>query len=71
MFRFSRRGAIEYLEAEEMSVLGFVTHAFCTRRGGRSTGPFSSLNLGYRAGDQAEDVGRNRVLVEEAFGIPD
>ena len=71
MFRFSRRGAIEYLEAEEMSVLGFVTHAFCTRRGGRSTGPFSSLNLGYRAGDRAEDGGRNRALVEEAFGIPD
>lgn len=69
MFRFSRRGAIEYLEAEEMSSLGFVTHAFCTRRGGLSAGPFSSLNLGYRAGDRAEDVGRNRALVEEAFGI--
>lgn len=71
MFHFARRGAIEYLESEEISALGFVTHAFCTRRGGVSTGPFSSLNLGFLAGDRIEDVRRNRVLVEEAFGIPD
>jgi YfiH family protein len=71
MFRFAQRGAIEYLETEELSALGFVTHAFCTRRGGVSAGPYSSLNLGFLAGDRLEDVRRNRTLVEEAFGIPD
>jgi YfiH family protein len=71
MFRFARKGAIECLESGELSASGFVTHAFCTRRGGVSTGPYSSLNLGFLAGDRAEDVRRNQTLVEEAFGIPD
>jgi YfiH family protein len=71
MFRFARKGAIEYLESGELSAPGFVTHAFCTRRGGVSTGPYSSLNLGFLAGDRVEDVRRNQTLVEEAFGIPD
>ena len=71
MFRFARKGSIEYLEAEELSAPGFVTHAFCTRRGGVSTGPYSSLNLGFLAGDRLEDVRRNQALVEEAFGISD
>ena len=71
MFRFAHRGTIEYIEAEELSAPGFVTHAFCTRRGGVSTGPYSSLNLGFLAGDRLEDVRRNQILVEEAFGIPD
>jgi len=71
MFRFARKGAIEYLEAEELSAPGFVTHAFCTRRGGVSAGPYSSLNLGFLAGDRLEDVRRNQILVEDAFGIPD
>jgi polyphenol oxidase len=71
MFRSARRGTIEYIEAEELSATGFLTHAFCTRRGGVSTGPYSSLNLGFLAGDRVEDVRRNQTLVEEAFGIPD
>ncbi|MCX5837178.1 MAG: peptidoglycan editing factor PgeF, partial [Deltaproteobacteria bacterium] len=61
---------IEYLETEELSAPDFVTHAFCTRRGGVSTGPYSSLNLGFLAGDRLEDVRRNQILVEEAFDVP-
>ncbi len=70
MFRFAKRGTIEYLEAEELSALGFVDHAFCTRRGGVSAGAFSSLNVGFRAGDREEDVRRNLDIVGEAFAIP-
>ena len=70
MFHFAHRGTIEYIEAEELSAPGFVTHAFCTRRGGVSTGPYSSLNLGFLAGDRLEDVRRNQILVEEAFEVP-
>ena len=69
MFRFARRDAIEYLEAEELSALGFVTHAFCTRRGGVSEGPFSSLNAGFRVGDREEDVRRN--LASDRRGLCD
>ena len=70
MFRFAQRGALEYLEAEGISALGFVEHAFCTRRGGVSAGPFASLNAGLRAGDREEDVRRNLAIVGEAFAIP-
>jgi YfiH family protein len=69
-FRLARRGSIEYVEAEPLAALGFVTHAFCTRHRGVSSGPYASLNLGYRAGDRRGDVDRNRTLVEEAFDIP-
>lgn len=70
MFRFAQRGAIEYLEAEALSALDFVTHAFCTRRGGVSEGPFSSLNTGFLVGDREEDVRRNLTLIGETFAIP-
>ena len=41
---------------------------FTTRRGGHSTGPFSSLNLGRLTSDDPEAVTRNRKLVQEAAG---
>jgi YfiH family protein len=70
MFRFAKREAIEYLEAEAISELGFVTHAFCTRRGGVSKGPFTSLNAGFLVGDREEDVQQNLALIGETFTIP-
>ena len=70
MFRYARRGTIEYWEAGQLSALGFVEHAFCTRRGGVSGGPFSGLNVSFRVGDREEDVRRNLALVGEAFAIP-
>lgn len=69
MLRFSPKGTIEYFESAEISALGFVSHAFCTRRGGVSAGPCSSLNVGDLVGDRDEDVRRNISLVEESFGI--
>jgi hypothetical protein len=70
MVRFSQRGLIQYLEAEAFSALDFVTHAFCTRLGGISEGPFSSLNTGFLVGDREEDVRRNLALIGKAFAIP-
>jgi len=35
-----------------------------TRAGGVSTGPWASLNLGYRAGDDAQAVTQNRALLD-------
>lgn len=70
MFRFTQRGAIEYLEAEAISALDFVIHAFCTRHGGVSVGPFSSLNTGFLVEDREADVHRNLALIREAFAIP-
>jgi YfiH family protein len=70
MFRFAQRGAIRYLEAEEIAALDLVTHAFCTRLGGVSEGPFSSLNTGFLVGDREEDVRRNLTLIADSFSIP-
>ena len=71
MFRFARRGAIEYIEAEELSKPGLVIHAFCGRREGESEGPFSSLNTDFLVGDREADVRRNLALIGDAFAIPD
>lgn len=71
MFRLNQRGAIAYLEAETISALDFVTHAFCTRLGGVSEGPFSSLNTGFRVADQEENVRRNLSLIAGSFSIPE
>ena len=70
MFRLASRGAIEYWEAGELSALGLAEHAFGTRCGGVSGGPFSSLNVSFRVGDREEDVRRNLDLFREAFAIP-
>jgi YfiH family protein len=43
---------------------------FTTRRGGRSSGPFESLNLGRLTADSPKAVARNRELVREEVGRP-
>jgi polyphenol oxidase len=70
MFHLACRGGIEFYEAGKLAALDFVTHAFCTRLGGVSRGPFASLNAGFLVGDRPEDVQRNLERVGEAFAIP-
>src|SRR5215475_15647496 len=48
---------------------GDFVHGFPTRIGGVSTGKRSSLNLGYRWGDDAANVAENRRRVAEAAGF--
>lgn len=43
-------------------------HAFTTRRGGVSEGPFASLNLGLSVGDARDAVEENRRRALRAFG---
>ncbi len=71
MFRFAQRGTIEYLESGEFSALDFLTHAFCTRRGGVSRAPYDGLNVGDLVGDAEEDLVQNLNLIKDAFAIPD
>ena len=42
---------------------------FTTRRGGFSSGPYESLNLGRLTADRAEDVKRNRAALKEQVGV--
>lgn len=56
---------IEVLTADNISAV----HAFTTRRGGVSEGPFDSLNLGLYRGDKDENVIKNRNLLADALGF--
>ncbi|HWO08273.1 MAG TPA: peptidoglycan editing factor PgeF [Polyangiaceae bacterium] len=57
-----------YLRSELLGRAGFA-HAFFTRRGGVSGGPFSSLNLSLGVGDRAEDVAENRRRAAAVLGV--
>lgn len=48
--------------------LPWLIHAFTTRLGGVSEGPFKSLNLGFSVGDLPERVVANRRRVADALG---
>ncbi len=47
-----------------------VLHAFTTRLGGVSVGPYASLNLGHRKGDPTENVAKNREIAARLAGSP-
>ena len=46
-----------------------IPHAFTTRQGGRSTGPFASLNLGRGVDDDPVAVRANRQAVAQALAL--
>jgi len=69
MFRIARKGPLKYLEAPVPDSFDFLIHAFCTRLGGVSEGPFSSLNVSAREGDDAGKVGQNFERIASAFGV--
>jgi YfiH family protein len=59
----------EYLESELLSRAGF-RHAFFTRVGGVSTGPYESLNFSVAVGDASENVQENLARAAEVLGVP-
>ena len=69
MFIFSKKGPVEYLEAAALTACNFVTHAFCTRRGGVSEGNFVSLNFSPKEGDSKENVRSNWNILAHAFNL--
>ncbi|MBX2813127.1 MAG: peptidoglycan editing factor PgeF [Myxococcales bacterium] len=52
--------------------IAHLRHAFSTRKGGTSVGPYASLNLSYTVGDQNSKVTSNRhtFASEALFGDP-
>ena len=47
-----------------------IRHGFFTRRGGHSSGQYTSLNCGFCSGDDLAVVARNRAEVGKALGVP-
>ncbi|HEV8246785.1 MAG TPA: peptidoglycan editing factor PgeF [Polyangiaceae bacterium] len=58
----------DYLESSLLRAAGF-RHAFFTRRGGVSQGPYASLNFSLSVGDAAEHVARNFELAGDVVGV--
>jgi YfiH family protein len=56
------------IEAPSLAGLDGITHRFFTRRGGVSSGLYSSLNCGYGSGDSPDNVRENRRRAAETFG---
>ncbi len=56
----------EFTQSRLLAEAGF-THAFFTRNGGVSSGPYASLNFSYAAGDSRQNVERN--LARAAYAL--
>ena len=71
MFQIARNGDVTFLQVLKFLDFPFVTHAFCTRRGGVSEGNFASLNMTTGQGDAEERVRENWKIVGRSFNIPE
>lgn len=60
---------VGFLTFPSLSELDFVQHAFSTRIGGVSTGPYQSMNLNFTRGDDPDCVTKNYHLFCEAAGF--
>jgi len=69
LFVAARKGDLNLYVFSHFEATGIVVHAFTTRAGGVSAGPFSSLNMAFHVGDAPENVRFNRALVCRALGI--
>ncbi|MEI7637020.1 MAG: peptidoglycan editing factor PgeF [Syntrophus sp. (in: bacteria)] len=69
MLELVKQGNIEYFDAAAWRAYPFLTHAFCTRRGGVSEGAFASLNMSLKEGDTDENISKNWDMVATAFGV--
>jgi len=56
------------IEAPSLVALDGIKHRFFTRRGGVSSGLYSSLNCGYGSGDAPDNVRENRRRAAGTFG---
>jgi YfiH family protein len=66
---FNQVGQIRYFYFESLRNFG-VVHGIFTRRGGLSTAPWASLNVGATVGDDKDTVKKNRYRAFTALGLP-
>lgn len=70
MFRPAKEDSIPYLQSAVFARCDFLTHAFCTRRGGASKEDYKSLNMSFNEGDEEFRVLQNWSKLAQAFAIP-
>ncbi len=69
MIEHDKQG-VRYLTFESIAGVPGLDALVTTRHGGASTGPFASLNLGGRTGDEADAVRTNRTRAASIVGAP-
>jgi copper oxidase (laccase) domain-containing protein len=60
---------IELFRSEMLERYGFGIHGFTKRKGGESTGGFSSLNLAFNVGDNRENVIENLKRLKSKLNV--
>ncbi len=60
-----------WLKVPQWEKMGGLLHGFLGRKGGRSTGAYSSLNLSFRVGDDPRVVKDNVCDMKKAIGVHD
>jgi len=70
LFQIAQRDSVIFLQAPNFLDFNFLSHAFCSRRGGVSQGAFASLNMTTAQGDQEERVEENWRILGRSFDIP-
>lgn len=66
---FNKNGDLVYFTFPALENYRFVKHMFSSRLGGVSEGIYSSLNLGFKRGDNVENVYQNYKIVCSNIGI--
>lgn len=60
---------VPYIQFKNLSATGIVKHGFSTRKGGVSTGIFSSMNLNFKRGDDPDAVLENYHRMAAALNM--
>ena len=60
---------VPYIQFKNLSATGIVKHGFSTRKGGVSTGIFSSMNLNFKRGDDPDVVLENYRRMAAALNM--
>ena len=60
---------VPYIQFKNLSATGIVKHGFSTRKGGVSTGLFSSMNLNFKRGDDPDAVMENYRRMAAALNM--
>lgn len=68
--RFRKKNNLLYLTFDIIEAYPDVVHGIFTRQRGKSTGAFSSLNVGANSGDDPHSVFHNRQAIAGCFGDP-
>jgi len=61
------KNGLPYFEIPEVAKIGWIRHAFLTRKGGASLPPYDTLNISNENGDREEDIIQNKNRIAWTF----